>query len=92
MERSLFATVLWVDLQMAVIWVLAMVGLLAVTVRLARDTEPPRSQHASAGQGSQRPIEPLTPEWLERLITGVGHPPTPRPRPAEPDAGAREVA
>ena len=93
MERSLFVDVPWVGMQMAVIWVLAMAGLLAVTVRLARDADRPGSRHASTGQlGGQRPVEPLTPDWLERLISGVGHPPAPRPRPVETGDADREVA
>ena len=93
MESSLFVFVPWVGLQMVTIWVLVLTGLVAVTMRLAQEPDPSGSRQAAAQQDhGQRPAEPLTPEWLERLISGVGHPPAPRPRPAERDAGAREVA
>ena len=93
MERSLFVFVPWVGLQMVSICVLALAGLMAVTVRLARDADRPGNRHASAGQlGGQRPVEPLTPDWLERLISGVGHPPVRRPRLVETGDADREVA
>jgi len=93
MERSLFVNVPWVDLQMAVIWVLALAGLLVVTVRLALEGESQGSRRPAAGHASaHRPVQPLTPEWLERLISGIGHPPAPRPRAVERGDLDREVA
>ena len=93
MESSLFVNVPWVDLQMAIIWVLALGGLLAVTVRLALEGQSQRGRAPSAGHaGAHGPVQPLTPEWLERLITGIGHPPAPRPRPVERAPLDREVA
>ena len=93
MERSLFVNVPWVDLQMAVIWVLALAGLLVVTVRLALEGESQGSRRPAAGHASAHgPVQPLTPEWLERLISGIGHPPAPRPRAVERGDLDREVA
>ena len=93
MERSLFVSVPWVDLQMAAIAVVALVGLVGVTVRLALDSTLPGGQRLAAGQaGPPRPAEPLTPEWLERLISGAAVPRSPRPQPDDRDAEDREVA
>ena len=91
MEYSLFIEVPAVDLQFAVLALLAVAGLLAVTGRLALEAARPvqAGQAAVAQVGS---VAPLTPEWLERLITGAGAPVRSRPTAAEREMAGRNAA
>lgn len=93
MDTSAMIHVPWVGYAMAGLAAVTVAGLTGVVLGqlAARD----RAQSASAAQATSPahgPAGPITPEWLERLITGAGLPPGPRPTARPPERPERDVA
>jgi hypothetical protein len=83
MEREWFTTVRMMELEIGVVVAVALMAVLAITARLARDPSEPAARRfldrtRIAGPVAQHPVQPAaesktehqhaTPEWLDRLL------------------------
>ncbi|MFO1406091.1 MAG: hypothetical protein U1F08_01025 [Steroidobacteraceae bacterium] len=93
METSAIVHVPWVGYAMAGLAAVSIAGLAGVAVGYLRAQGAGSVASGTAPSASgHRVIEPLTPAWLERLITGAGVPPGPRPLLRDPASPERDVA